>query len=184
MTMFANLCLTAFIFLWGGFVLRLWVGAAYADSALPILKILALAQTLRLMCAPFSVMLVSVGEQHRAISPTICEAIVNLLASVVGMWLFGPVGVAWGTLVGAIFGVLWVLTRTMPSVTGVRVVLGDFLVTAVLPGVIPCLPLAMLWLVQGYLRPSAYWISLGICVVLTATLWSRYSKSHGRSSVA
>jgi O-antigen/teichoic acid export membrane protein len=184
MTMFANLCLTASIFLWGGSVLRLWVGAAYADSALPILKILALAQTLRLMCAPFSVMLVSVGEQHRAISPTICEAIVNLLASVVGMRLFGPVGVAWGTLVGAIFGVLWVLTRTIPSVTGVRIVLGDFLVTAVLPGVIPCLPLATLWLVQGYLRPSAYWISLGICVVLTATLWSRYSKSHGRSSVA
>ena len=66
------------------------------------------------MCAPFSVMLVSVGEQHRAISPTICEAIVNLLASVVGMKLFGPVGVAWGTLVGAIFGILSVLTRTMP----------------------------------------------------------------------
>lgn len=56
------------------------------------------------------------------------------------------------------------------SATGVRFVLRDFLINAVLPGVIPCLPFATPWLVQGYLRPSAYWISLGICVVSTATL--------------
>ena len=183
MTMFTNLCLVAAVFLWGESLLRLWVGPAYAESALPVLKILALAQTLRLMCAPFSVMLVSVGEQHRAISPTICEAIVNLLASIVGMMILGPVGVAWGTLAGAIFGVLWVLTLTMPSVTSVRIILGDFLRNAVLPGVVPCLPLAMVCLVQRYLSPSAFWISLGVSVVSTTTLWSWYSKSRGKASV-
>jgi O-antigen/teichoic acid export membrane protein len=177
MTLFANLCLTATILLWGESALRLWVGPAYADSAFPVLKVLALAQTLRLMCAPFSVMLVSIGEQYRAIGPTICEALVNLLASVVGMRLFGPIGVAWGTLAGAVFGVLWVLVRTMPSVTGVHVVLRDFLVNAVLPGVIPCLPLAMLWLVQGYLRPLNYWIGLGICVASTGFLGKWCSKN-------
>jgi O-antigen/teichoic acid export membrane protein len=175
--LFANLCLTATILLWGESALRLWVGPAYADSAFPVLKVLALAQTLRLMCAPFSVMLVSIGEQYRAIGPTICEALVNLLASVVGMRLFGPIGVAWGTLAGAVFGVLWVLVRTMPSVTGVHVVLRDFLVNAVLPGVIPCLPLAMLWLVQGYLRPLNYWIGLGICVASTGFLGKWCSKN-------
>ena len=162
-------------------MLRLWVGSAYADSVLPILKVLALAQTLRLIGAPFSIVLVSIGEQHRAIGPTICEALVNLLASVIGMRLFGPIGVAWGTLAGAAFGVMWVFVRTMPSVSGVSVSLGSFLVNAVLPGAIPCLPLAMLWLIQGYLRPPTYWISLGICVILTATLGKWCSKNFAKS---
>jgi O-antigen/teichoic acid export membrane protein len=183
-TLFANLCLTAAIFLWGGSALRLWVGPTYAESALPILKVLALAQTLRMMFAPYSVMLVSVGEQFKGAGPAICEALVNLFASIVGMIVLGPIGVAWGTLLGAFFGLLCILVRTMPSVTGVRIVPGDFLSNAVVPGVIPCLPLAMLWLVQRYLGSSAYWISLGICVASTATLWSWYSKSRGKSSVA
>ena len=184
MTLFANLCLTAAIFLWGGSALRLWVGPVYADSALPILKVLALAQTVRLMCAPYSVMLISIGEQFKGADPAICEALVNLFASIVGMVLFGPIGVAWGTLIGAFFGLLCILVRTMPSVTDIRISPRSFLVDAVLPGVIPCLPLAMLWVIQGYLGPPAYWISLGICVASTATLGKRYYKNLGKSFVA
>jgi O-antigen/teichoic acid export membrane protein len=183
LTLFANLCLTAAIFLWGSWVLRVWIGQAYADNALPILKILAFAQTLRLIGAPISIVLVGIGEQHRAIAPTICEALVNLLASVIGMRFFGPIGVAWGTLAGAAFGILWVLVRTMPSVAGVRVALGDFIVKALLPGAIPCLPLAMLLSIQGYLRPSAYWMSLGICMVLIVALERWSSKNFARSFV-
>jgi len=183
LTLFANLCLTAAIFLWGGSVLRLWVGQAYADSALPILKVLAFAQTLRLIGAPFSIVLVSIGEQHRAIAPAIGEALVNLLTSIIGMRVFGPIGVAWGTLAGAIFGILWLLVYTMPSVAGVRVALGKFIVDALLPGAVPCLPLAVLWSIQGYLRPSPYWISLGTCLALTALLGRLSSKNFATSFV-
>ncbi|MEO6801801.1 MAG: hypothetical protein ABI197_01005 [Granulicella sp.] len=181
MNLFANLCLTAVIFLWGGPLLRSWVGLAYANNALPILKVLAFAQTLRLLGAPYSVMLVSIGEHYRAIGPAICEALVNLIASIIGIELLGPIGVAWGTLLGAVFGMMWVLVRIMPSIDGIRIAFGDFLFNAVLPGSIPCLPLATLWLIQGYLRPAAYWMTLGICLVATAALGNRFLKHSSDS---
>lgn len=178
MTLFANLCLTAVIFLWGGPLLRLWVGPVYTISALPILKVLALAQTIRLIGGPYSVMLIGIGEHHRGISPSIFEALVNLAVSIAGMKLFGPIGVAWGTLIGAFCAILWILSRTMPSVVGVRVAVRTFFAHAILPGTIPFLPLAILWMIHGHLHSVAYGISLAFCVVATAAIsWSWCFKS-------
>ena len=170
MTLLANLSLTAAIFLFGGPMLRRWVGPIYAEGSLPILKILAIAQTFRLMVAPYSVMLISTGEQNKAIPTVICEALVNLVASVFGMIMLGPVGVAWGTLAGAICGVLWIILRTMPSVDIFRVAFGKLLAHAILPASIPCLPLAIIWLIRGHLKPPAETIGLGISVLATAAL--------------
>jgi O-antigen/teichoic acid export membrane protein len=170
MTLLANLSLTAAIFLFGGPMLQLWVGPIYAQSALPILKILAIAQTFRLMVAPYSVMLISTGEQSKAIPAAICEALVNLIASVLGIMVLGPIGVAWGTLAGAVCGVLWIILRTMSSVGAFRIVFSEFLANAVLPVSIPCLPLAILWLIRGHFRPLANTIGFAVCVIATAVL--------------
>jgi O-antigen/teichoic acid export membrane protein len=181
MTLLFNLSLTAAIFLFGGPMLRLWVGPVYAESALPILKILAVAQTIRLMGGPYSVMLISVGEQNKAIPLTICEASVNLLSSILGAMFFGPIGVAWGTLAGAVGAVFWLLLRTMPSEGAVRALFAEFLLNAVLPGSIPFLPLAVFWLVQGHLTPPAYGLGLGLCVAATAALGSWFSRNSLKS---
>lgn len=173
LTVLVNLALTASILLGGGAVLRLWVGPVYAASALPILQILAVAQTLRLAFAPYSVMLIGIGEQNKSIPAAVCEAVVNLGASILGMVLLGPIGVAWGTLVGAFCAVLWVLLRTMPSVEEVRINFSDFLLRAVLPGSIPCLPLLVLWCLRSHIAPLPYAIAVAGCVCMTMLFGTR-----------
>jgi O-antigen/teichoic acid export membrane protein len=182
LTMLANFLLTTIIFLWGAALLRLWVGPVYATSALPILKVLAVAQTVRLTAAPYSIMLISIGEQKKGVAGAICEALLNLLTSIIGGLLLGPIGVAWGTLVGAFGGLLWTLIRVMPAVTGVRMSQGAFLKDAVFPGSIPCIPFVVLWLTQGHLTPMAYGAGLAICVVAALLLGGRYALFFPRES--
>jgi O-antigen/teichoic acid export membrane protein len=110
---YANLLFTALVFLVGNVVLRVWVGLAYEQRALPILEILMLAQTIRMIGNPYSTVLAATGQQRYAISCAIAEGIGNLLCSLIGIVLLGPIGVAWGTLVGAVISVVWMLLITM-----------------------------------------------------------------------
>ena len=182
LTMLSDVLLTAIIFLWGAPLLRLWVGPVYAASALPILGILAVAQTIRLTASPYAVMLVSIGEQKKGVAGAICEALLNLFASIVGAILLGPVGVAWGTLIGAVGGLLWTLIRVMPSVRDVPMSQGAFLKDAVWPGLIPCLPFAMLWLTLSHLNPTLYGAASAICVAAALLLGGRYALSSQAGS--
>jgi len=96
--------------------LHLWVGEPYATRALPVLIILAAAQAIRLAGAPYSVMLISTGEQSKGILGGVLETVVNLAAS---LWLahsMGYVGVAWGTLIGAVAGIVALVLYTVPRV--------------------------------------------------------------------
>ena len=182
LTMLANFLLTTIIFLWGAPLLRLWVGPVYGASALPILKILAVAQTIRLTASAYAVMLVSIGEQRKGVAGAICEALLNLFASIVGAILLGPVGVAWGTLIGAVGGLLWTLVRVMPTVRDVRISRGSFLKEAVLPGSIPCMPFVALWLMLRHLTPIGYGAGLAFCVAAALVLGGKYAFVSPRGS--
>jgi len=183
LTMLANLLLTTIIFLWGAPLLRIWVGPIYAASALPILKILAVAQTIRLTASPYAVALVSIGEQKKGASGAIFEGTLNLIASIAGAILLGPIGVAWGTLVGAIGGLLWMLIRVMPVVRDVQVNQGIFLKDAVLPGSIPCLPFAIFWLMRSHLGPLGYGTLLALSIAAATLLGRHYSLFSATRSV-
>jgi O-antigen/teichoic acid export membrane protein len=176
MTMLVNFFLTTVIFFWGGALLRLWVGPVYAASALPILKILAIAQTIRLTAAPYSVMLVSTNEQSKGVSAAIFEALLNLAASILGAMYFGPVGVAWGTLIGAIGGLLWTFALVMPAAQDVPLHRVAFLKDAVLPGIIPYIPFLVLWLAIDHLQPVTYSVVLTLCVIATSLLIARSAR--------
>jgi len=175
LTMFANFSLTTAIFLWGTPMLRLWVGPIYAANALPILKILAVAQTIRLTVSPYATMLVSLDEQRKGVAAAIFEALLNLIASILGAMFFGPIGVAWGTLIGSGGGLLWTLVRVMPSVRTVYIKRSTFLRNAVLLGSIPCLPFIVFCLTLDHLTRRGYCMGLTICVIASALLVVRYS---------
>jgi O-antigen/teichoic acid export membrane protein len=86
-------------------ILRLWVGATYAQNSVQFLRILLVANILRNLCAPYSTMVVATSKQHLATASGAAEAVVNLVSSV---WLakhMGAMGVALGTLLGAFAGV-------------------------------------------------------------------------------
>ncbi len=97
------------VFLWGHWFLHLWIGESYAVQALPILKILIVANAIRLVGAPLSSALVATNQQRHGISGALAEGVSNFGFSITGALLWGAIGVAWGTLAGAVIGILWVL---------------------------------------------------------------------------
>ncbi|MGA7158558.1 MAG: MATE family efflux transporter [Acidobacteriaceae bacterium] len=112
---YGNLLIYLLSCLFGYQALKLWVGPAYAVQSLPVLIVLAAAQAVRLTGYPFSVMLIATGQQNKGIAQALAEAIPNFVLSILLARYMGPVGVAWGTLIGAFCGVIWILLFTMKS---------------------------------------------------------------------
>lgn len=100
------LCLLALPLLVGAHpLLRLWVGENYALRSAGFLRVLVLGNVVRQLAYPYSIALIATGRQHLASASAGAEAAVNLALSV---WLahrIGAIGVAIGTLAGAVVSV-------------------------------------------------------------------------------
>jgi O-antigen/teichoic acid export membrane protein len=101
---FLNLLAVAITFLGGKFLLVLWVGEPYATQALPIFKVLMVANGIRLVMSPYGFALIATDLQRRAIAQGGVEGLVNLVSSIVGAYSLGPIVFALCTLIGSVFG--------------------------------------------------------------------------------
>jgi O-antigen/teichoic acid export membrane protein len=104
-----------------GLFLRMWVGQDYASHALPMAELLVGAQFIRLMLAPYAMIGFSAGQQHRMLMSPMVEALVNLAASLWLVRIWGAMGVAAGTLLGALVGVLLHFVVSMPKTDAISV---------------------------------------------------------------
>jgi O-antigen/teichoic acid export membrane protein len=111
----AILCLIAIPLMFGIHpFLRLWVGADYADHALPLAEVLIAAQLVRLSLLPYATIGFSVGQQNRMLISPFVEGGVNLVCSLVLVQWMGAIGVAIGTGIGSLVGVLIHFVISMP----------------------------------------------------------------------
>lgn len=94
------------LILFGYVILSVWVGPAYARHGLILLRILVLAHIVRNLCAPYATMVIATGMQKVATWAGVCEAVANLSTSLILGKFYGAIGVASGTLIGAIIGVV------------------------------------------------------------------------------
>jgi len=69
------------------------------------LRVLVVANMIWLSAIPYAMTLVGAGQQRLATVTPLLEGFSNLLASIVAGYMFGAVGVAMGTLFGALVGV-------------------------------------------------------------------------------
>ncbi|HEX5235538.1 MAG TPA: oligosaccharide flippase family protein [Silvibacterium sp.] len=92
------------LILFAGRLLRFWVGPEYAQHAALLLEVLVTANILRVSATPYALAMIGSGEQRRVILIPLLEGVTNLISSVILGRYFGALGVALGTLVGAIFG--------------------------------------------------------------------------------
>ena len=169
---YADLALTLATFVFGQYLLIVWVGASYASEVLPILEILLCAQAIRLLGNGYSIALVATGQQKYGISGALVEGICNLVLSLIGAIWLGPIGVAWGTLIGSIVGVLWMLFFTMRWATGIAVGARLFSEEALLRPVLCLAPLQICILFFVHQTPvgkgAAYLLlASAVCVVLS-----------------
>jgi O-antigen/teichoic acid export membrane protein len=94
-------------------LLRLWVGAAYASKTIEYLRILVFASIVRNLCAPYATLITATNRQGAATVVAICEAVVNLASSIYFARVYGAVGVALGTVLGAFVSLLLHFAFTM-----------------------------------------------------------------------
>ena len=146
-------------FAYGRSGMTLWVGSSYAAAAFPVLKILIVAQVIRLAGTCYTTMLIATAQQNRGIAAAIVEAVANLIFSVAGCAWLGPIGVAWGTLAGSIIGLGFVFFFTMRWAKEIPF-------------------RAALFLREAFIRPFLCTSPLIAYLVLAGTTF------HGRSSMA
>ncbi len=128
-------------------LLAAWVGPVYALSGARLLQILVVANIIRLSAVPYSITLVGTGQQRLVMMTPLFEGVANLFVSVVGGLLYGAIGVAFGTLVGALFGVVGNFIYNMPRTKEFDVEISEYLK-------------------NGLLRPAACAVPLALCSLL------------------
>lgn len=151
---YGNLILVVLTVLMGRQLLTLWVGQDYADKAFPILLVLVCAQAIRLLGSGFSIALVATGHQRQGVAGAMAEGICNLVVSIIAARLIGPLGVALGTLIGAICGISWVALYTMPRVGEITVRLKEFVFEGVLRPLLCFFPLILFLIAYMQFRAS------------------------------
>jgi O-antigen/teichoic acid export membrane protein len=89
----------------GYWLLRMWVGPAYAVRSVSFLEVLILGNAIRQLGFPYSLAVIATGKQHLATISGVAEALVNIGVSVFLVRKIGAIGVAIGTVVGAFVSV-------------------------------------------------------------------------------
>ena len=150
---------------WG---LTRWLGPAIGLQALPILRILVIANGLRMPLVPYSVMLLGTGQQRVALWAPIVEGIANLIASVALGRIYGAIGVAFGTLIGAAFGVLWQIVINIPRTTVIPCRRLAFVREGYAKAAVAFMPLLVLFVPAVSADPTLRIGVVGIAIILTA----------------
>lgn len=93
------------LLIWAKPILALWTTPEIAETGAPILRILVIGNMVRLSAVPFVNLAIAAGAHRKFLLTPLIEGVVNLTVSVILCQHIGAVGVAWGTLIGAFFGV-------------------------------------------------------------------------------
>lgn len=94
-------------------VLKLWIGRSYATQSIYFLQVLILGNVIRQLGYPYSLAVIATGKQHLATIAAIAEALVNICVSLYLVQRIGAVGVAIGTVIGALVSMGLHLTLSM-----------------------------------------------------------------------
>lgn len=143
-------------------VLRLWVGNEMAKSAAPIVKLLIIANAVRMPLIPFSLVLMGSGFHVLARYTPIAEGLSNVVTSLFLASMMGSIGVAIGTIVGAAVGITLAIALAMPKAKTVSCSVNVFLID----GIGRVLVLGLPWILVGCFFPVLSSLAkTGLCAV-------------------
>ena len=170
------------IFIYAGPIIHLWIGQRYAASGAPLLAVLIVANIVRLIGMPYAVILVAAGQQNYIKVSPVTEGVSNFIASIVLGSLLGGIGVALGTLLAAIVGIIAHLFYSMPRTNAaIKFSRWNFAVSGVLS---PLLWTSPLLAVAGASAMRQQNSPFGVCRSSSTFLSRRWSAhpTHGRNS--
>lgn len=173
MSTLVNLLAVTATCLGGKFFLQHWVGEPYASQAFPIVEVLMLAQAVRLVMNPYASALIATDLQRYGIAQGAVEGVVNLVCSIAGAYWIGPIGVAFGTLVGAVCGLAWTSLLTVRRTATISSGRYTFITEGILRPFLCTLPLLIF---TGVLRDHA--LTPATVVLLFVAGFSSYLLMH------
>lgn len=168
-----NLLAVTVTCLGGKFFLQHWVGEPYAGQAFPIVEVLMLAQAVRLVMNPYASALIATDLQRYGIAQGAVEGVVNLVSSIAGAYWFGPIGVAFGTLIGAVCGLAWTSLLTVRRTAAISSGRYTFITEGILRPFLCTLPLLIF---TGILRDRA--LTAANVLLLVGAGFSSYLLMH------
>lgn len=157
-------------------ILSIWVGPKYAAEGSLILQVLTIANIIRLSAVPYIVTLIGTGQQRLVILTPLLEGFSNLAASVIGGFYFGAIGVAFGTLAGAIVGAGGNVVYNMRRTFEVEFRIADYIRDGLLRPLVCALPLIVSAIAFRFPEAFVEWRSwlVGAAIVGTAVLFWRW----------
>ena len=181
-TSLINMAVLVANYLLGKALLTLWVGPGYMPKTFPILEVLLAANAIRLVASPFASGVIATGRHKALISGTVLEAAVNLPLSILGAIFMGPIGVAYGTLVGAVVGLLWILLITSRVSVIDLMTPGSIISNGLFRPIFALIPIVLFCLWQGLSRRFSTPLCLLSSAATLLTLWGTVSIARGGSS--
>ena len=167
-------------------LLALWVGHDYAGHALMIGLALVIAQCIRLTLLPYALVGFSAGQQGRMLASPFAEGLGNLAVSLLLVRSMGGLGVAVGTVCGALLGVLLHFTVSMPRTDAVRFSKSKLLFSGIVLPAIYLVPIAAAFTVLVRLLPGAIDRSVILFlseIALLCSFWFSYFTAQERTSM-
>ncbi|AEU39152.1 lipopolysaccharide biosynthesis protein [Granulicella mallensis] len=154
-------------------MLSWWISTDYASHAATFAEILILAQIVRLTLMPYALVGFSAGQQRQMLLSPIGEGVVNLACSVIGASLYGAVGVALGTLVGAIAGAALHFFVSMKKTSAVQFSRVELLLQILRPTSLMVVPMGLFLVIHRWLHGNSSTFALTVlCEALAAgMLW-------------
>jgi O-antigen/teichoic acid export membrane protein len=129
--------------LFGKPLLTLWVGERIATMAMPIYLVLIWANCVRLLLVPFASILLGTGEQRWVNWVALTEGGTNLAFSIGLGMVLGGIGVAYGTLIGAVVSFILVMSFAFRRVKGISCSFDEYLIDGILKPLSAYGPLAI-----------------------------------------
>ena len=136
-----SLPLSLLLYFWGGSLIKLWMGDAFASSQV-VLQVLLLGHIVSFLQGIGGEILLGVGRHHLFAVLSMLSAVVNIILSIVLINHLGLVGVAWGTTIPlAALSLMYLPFAALRLVGGTLVsflksVLGPALGAALIPGIL------------------------------------------------
>lgn len=148
-------------------VMRFWV-PAYATKTYLFLLVLMISQAIRLCWTSYAIALMATNHQNECIVPAFVEGFVNLGVSLWAVQRFGAIGVAVGSVVGAVVAIPALLLWTVYSRSDLPISRQDLTQHGVLRGALAAAPLLVCALaIQGHaparLLVALAWIAAAAC---------------------
>ena len=158
-------------------IVAAWLGPEYALHGTAVMQVLVAANMIRLSAVPYIMMLLGTGQQRLVILTPLLEGFSNLLASLIGGYLFGAMGVAIGTLVGAAVGVGGNIVYNMRRTVRIEFRMSDYLRDGLFRPMVCALPLMLCTIALQKtpdLSPAAEYSCAFAALTLTAILGWRW----------